>query len=124
MVNGSLGCIISNFVIPYEIRFGEGDAPRIEIYGTMGALFIWQDRLAVKTEKKTSRYYRDPWYVIPMEDVQWDYMEASTKHIIECVAEDKDPLPNISWGAHVSEIMIKSLESARIGKAMDLTTAF
>jgi hypothetical protein len=59
-----------------------------------------------------------------MEDVQWDYMEASTKHIIECVAEDKDPLPNISWGAHVSEIMIKSLESARIGKAMDLTTAF
>ncbi|MBO3800555.1 MAG: Gfo/Idh/MocA family oxidoreductase [Candidatus Brockarchaeota archaeon] len=124
MENGSLGCIISNFITPYEIRFGEGDAPRIEIYGTIGALFIWQDRLAVKTEKKTSRYYGDSWYVIPMDDVQWDYMEASTKHIIECVAEDKDPLPNISWGAHVSEIMIKSLESARAGKAMDLTTTF
>ncbi|MEM2415531.1 MAG: Gfo/Idh/MocA family oxidoreductase [Thermoproteota archaeon] len=124
MENGSLGCIISNFVTPYEIRFGEGDAPRIEIYGTMGALFIWQDRLSVKTEKKTSRYYGDSWHVIQMNDAYWDYMEASTKHIIECVAEDKDPLPNISWGAHVSEIMIKSLESARVGKAMDLTTTF
>ncbi|MEM1558039.1 MAG: Gfo/Idh/MocA family oxidoreductase [Thermoproteota archaeon] len=125
MKNGSLGCIVSNFVTPYEIRFGMGDAPRIEIYGSKGTLLIWDDRLAIKTENKESRYYlKDSWYTISMEGSQWDYMEASTKHIIECVAEDKEPLPNISWGAHVSEIMIKSLESARTGKAMDLTTAF
>jgi predicted dehydrogenase len=97
----------------------------IEIYGTSGALFFWWDRLAVKTSREESKYYlKDSWYITPVEEVPWNYVKASTKHIIECVAEDKAPLPNISWGAHVSEIMIKSLESARSGRTMELTTTF
>lgn len=125
MKNGSLGCIVSNFITPNDLRFDLGEAPMIEVYGTSGALFIWWDRLAVKTSREESKYYsKDSWYITPVEEVPWNYVKVSTKHIIECVTEDKEPLPNISWGAHVSEIMIKSLESARSGRTMELTTTF
>lgn len=124
MKNGSLGCIVSNFITPDGLRIGMGDMPAIEIYGTSGALLIGDNYVAIKTNKSGSKYYlKDDWYKISVE-TRWNYYDASTKHLIECVMNDKTPLPNVMWGAHVSEIMIKSIESARTGKALELTTTF
>jgi len=33
-------------------------------------------------------------------------------------------LPSVEWGRHVSEIMIKSLESSRTGKALAIESTF
>jgi len=32
--------------------------------------------------------------------------------------------PNVEWGRHVAEIMVKSMESARSGQAANLSTTF
>jgi hypothetical protein len=45
-------------------------------------------------------------------------------HFVDCIVNDKDPLPNVEWGRHISEIMIKSIESARTGKALNLESTF
>jgi len=57
MKNGSIGCIVSNFVTPNGLRTGIGDMPSIEIYGSSGALLIGHNYLAVKTNKSDSKYY-------------------------------------------------------------------
>lgn len=45
-------------------------------------------------------------------------------HFVDCITNDEDPLPNVEWGRHVSEIMIKSLDSARTGKALEIESTF
>jgi hypothetical protein len=51
-------------------------------------------------------------------------VKASVEHLIDCILNDKEPLPSVEWGRHVTEIMIKSLESARSGIAANLSTTF
>ncbi|MDH5441757.1 MAG: gfo/Idh/MocA family oxidoreductase, partial [Candidatus Bathyarchaeota archaeon] len=45
-------------------------------------------------------------------------------HFIDCIVNDKEPLPSVEWGRHVSEIIIKSLESSRTGKALAIESTF
>jgi len=55
---------------------------------------------------------------------RFNYMQASINHLIDCIVNDRDPIPNVEWGCHVTEIMVKSLESARTGRTLNLTTTF
>lgn len=52
------------------------------------------------------------------------YHQASVDHLIDCIVNDKKPIPDVEWGRHVTEIMVKSCESAKSGKAMSLSTTF
>jgi len=127
MRGGSLGCVIANFVTPDGLRREIGNMPDIEIYGSKGALFIHgQAPLSVLTLKKESKYYSPSgWYNVPKEELpRWNYYVASTEHFLDCVANDKDPLPGIDWGMHVSEIMIKSIQSSRTARALKLKSSF
>lgn len=127
MRNGSLGCVIANFVTPDGLRTGVGDMPDIEIYGSEGALFIGGPAaISVMTKRKESKYYSpDGWYCISREEFpHWDYIVASTEHLFDCILNDKDPLPSIEWGMHVSEIMIKSIRSSRMGRKLRVTSTF
>lgn len=127
MRNGSLGCVIANFVTPDGLRTGVGDMPDIEIYGSEGALFIGGPAaISVMTKRKESKYYSpDGWYCISREEFpHWNYYVASTEHLFDCILNDKDPLPSIEWGMHVSEIMIKSIQSSRMGRKLRVTSTF
>ncbi|MEM2944884.1 MAG: Gfo/Idh/MocA family oxidoreductase [Thermoproteota archaeon] len=127
MRSGSLGCVIANFVTPDGLRTGVGNMPDIEIYGSEGALLVGGPAaISVMTKRKDSKYYLpDGWYCIPKQDFPpWNYYRASTEHFFDCILNDKEPLPSLKWGMHVSEIMIKSIQSSRTGSRLRVSSTF
>jgi len=126
--NGCLGVIISNFVMPHGLRRPIPEAG-IEIYGDQGGLIVGGvqgSSLSLLTLKKESRYKK----MVNGTSNSWYYFGTMPKgvnqlvHFVDCITKDEDPLPNVEWGRHLSEIMIKSIESARTGKALNLETTF
>jgi predicted dehydrogenase len=74
----------------------------------------------------------DGWYHVPNlpnpTGVSWprygsfNYYHESSRHLIDCILEDRDPVPNVEFGRHITEMMWGALESARTGRRYDLTT--
>ena len=74
------------------------------------------------------------WYHIPAtgdaSKAQWpkptpgafNYYQASTQHLIDCILEDRDPIVNVEWGRHITEMMVGALESAHTGMRYTMTT--
>lgn len=127
MKSGSLGCVIANFVTPDGLRTGIGNMPDIEIYGSEGAILVGGPAaISIMTKRKESKYYSpDGWYCIPKQDFPpWNYYKASTEHFFDCILNDKEPLPSLKWGMHVSEIMIKSIQSSRTGSRLSVSSTF
>lgn len=52
----------------------------------------------------------------------FDYYAESTKHLTDCILEDRDPIPNVEWGRHITEMMYGALESAKTGTRYEMTT--
>jgi predicted dehydrogenase len=52
----------------------------------------------------------------------FDYYAESSKHLITCILEDTDPIPNVEFGRHITEMMVGALESARSGRRYEMTT--
>ena len=46
------------------------------------------------------------------------------KHLADCVASGTHPVTSAEHARHALEIMVKAIESARSGKALDLVTTF
>lgn len=123
--NGLLGCITANWLtVAFPPRM-----PSVEIYGSEGSIFLGgESPLAFYTNKK--RFWRreiQGWFMFDEESLQTSpnsRREASVEHLIDCILNDKEPLPGIEWGRHVAEIMVKSMESARSGVAANLSTTF
>ena len=130
MGGGCLGVIISNFIMPHGFE-RPLPLPHVEIYGEDGGLIVGGVKgssLSVFTTRKDSRYLvsqgpsgSSGWYffgTIPQEGVN------EMDHFINCILGDKEPLPSVEWGRHVAEIMIKSLESSRTGRALAIESTF
>ncbi len=128
MGNGCLGLVISNFIMPHGLRRPIPEAS-LEIYGEQGGLMVGGvagSSLSVLSMKKDSKYRvshdesSSSWY-------HFGTMPFGTNqlvHFVDCIVNDEDPLPNVEWGRHLSEIMIKSIESARTGKALNIKSTF
>jgi predicted dehydrogenase len=43
-------------------------------------------------------------------------------HLIDCILEDKNPIPSGEHARHVVEVIEKAYQSAREGRALDLVT--
>jgi predicted dehydrogenase len=52
----------------------------------------------------------------------FNYYEQSTRHFIDCIREGRDPLVNVEWGRHITEMMFGAIESSKTGKRYDMTT--
>ncbi|MDH5687403.1 MAG: Gfo/Idh/MocA family oxidoreductase [Candidatus Bathyarchaeota archaeon] len=131
MGDGCLGVIVSNFVMLHGLR-RPVPSPHIEIYGEEGGLIIGGvtgSSLSVLTTKKDSKYWMSGG---PNEAGGWYFFGTIPQtervnemdHFIDCIVNDKEPLPSVEWGRHVSEIIIKSLESSRTGKALAIESTF
>ena len=128
MGQGCLGVIISNFIMLHGLRRPIPEA-EMEVYGDEGGIILGGDKntpLSIITTRKDSKYRirksgrRFDWF--PLKAMPKGVNQLV--HFVDCIVKDKDPLPSVEWGRHVSEIMIKSLESARMGKALDIESTF
>jgi predicted dehydrogenase len=128
MGNGCLGLIISNFIMPHGLMRPIPEAS-LEVYGEQGGLIVGGvagSSLSILSLIKDSKYrtlHDEPasgWYHFGTMPPGMNQLV----HFVDCIVNDKDPLPNVEWGRHISEIMIKSIESARTGKALNLESTF
>jgi predicted dehydrogenase len=128
MGNGCLGLIISNFIMPHGLMRPIPEAS-LEVYGEQGGLIVGGvagSSLSILSLIKDSKYRTlhdesaSSWYHFGTMPPGMNQLV----HFVDCIVNDKDPLPNVEWGRHISEIMIKSIESARTGKALNLESTF
>lgn len=110
--------------------------PNLQIFGTEGNLiFGGPHAVSIISKHKDLLPHTDEdgWYHIDQEPRPpspwpipakggWIYYHESTKHLAECILEDKEPIVNAEWGTHITEIMFGVLESSRTGTRYQMTT--
>lgn len=109
----------------------------LHIYGSDGNLFMGGGYFASIISSRRDllpAVDSDGWYRIPMvgdpSRTPWpkptvggfNYYHASTQHLIDCILQDRDPLLNVEWGRHITEMMYGAVVSARTGQRYDMTT--
>lgn len=109
----------------------------LQIFGTEGNLIFGAGYSAsiISTRKDLLPHVDDDgWYHIPIRGdrskAKWpqptpgsfNYYHASTQHLIDCILEDREPIPNVDWGIHITEMMVGTLASARTGEKYVMTT--
>jgi predicted dehydrogenase len=52
----------------------------------------------------------------------FNYYHESTRHLLDCIKQDRDPLMNVEWGRHINEMMLGSLEASRTGATYEMTS--
>jgi len=109
----------------------------LHVYGTAGNLFMGQGGFAaiISSRKELLPHVdADGWCRMPargdLSKARWpqpvpggfNYYHESTRHWINCILEDRDPLINVEWGRHINEMMCGAIESSRTGRRYDMTT--
>ncbi|MGO9963292.1 MAG: Gfo/Idh/MocA family protein [Acidimicrobiales bacterium] len=135
MENGAIGCLHSGRIYhPTVSRGGLG----LEVYGSEGNLVMGgQGQMAsiISTRRDLLPEVDDQgWYHLPRRGdpskAKWprpipgafNYYEESCRNLLECIVEDRDPIVNVEWGRHVTEMMVGAMESARSGKRYEMST--
>lgn len=135
MVDGSVGtCHVGRIYHPVLPGTGGG---ALQIFGTDGNLLFGAGYTASIISRHTHllpRVDADGWFHIPARGdptkAKWpqpvpgafNYYHQSTQHLIDCILEDREPIVNVDWGLHITEMMAGALESSRTGQRYDMTT--
>jgi predicted dehydrogenase len=112
-------------------------SPKIEIFGRTGTININED-FQFHTGAPPIEVYRldavsdlggwivpESWQLqMATERVAQLQRAILVDHLVDCVWENRKPVLSAEHARHALEIMIKALESARTGRAVDLTTSF
>ena len=115
-------------------------SPQIEIFGRAGTINLYNEhQLREDPTLPDLELFRldaapgiDGW-IRPRRrpaggdlDDQWRrYRRAIlVKHLVDCVVADEHPTLSAEHARHALEIMLKAIESARCGRALDLRTTF
>lgn len=110
--------------------------PSLQIFGTEGNLiFGGPHSVSIISKHKDLLPHTDEdgWYHIDPQPLppspwpippkgSWVYYHESTKHLVESILEDRDPIVNVEWGTHITEIMYGALESSRTGTRYQMKT--
>lgn len=135
MANGAIGSLhVGRIYHPVLPGTGGGS---LQIFGTHGNLLFGAGYAAsiISTHKDLLPHVdADGWYHIhPKGDIskaKWpqpvpggfNYYHESTRHFIDCILEDRDPLVNVEWGLHITEMMAGALESSQTGEKYMMKT--
>jgi hypothetical protein len=52
----------------------------------------------------------------------YHYYHASTQHLLDCIVEGCDPLVNVEWGRHITEMMTGAMTASASGQQYTMTT--
>ncbi len=135
MANGAHGaCHVGRI---YHPILPGADRGALSVYGTEGNLIFGAGYLASIISTRTDllpEVDEDGWFHIPLRGdrskAKWpqpvpgafNYYHESTRHLVDCIVEDTEPVPNIDWGLHVTEMMCGALQSSRTGQLYTMTT--
>ncbi len=136
MVEGGIGsCHVGRIHHPVLAGTGGGS---LQIFGSEGNLIFgagYSASIITRRKELLPRVDADGWYHIPnrgdASKAKWpqptpgafNYYHESTRHLVECILEDKEPLPNVDWGLHITEMMAGAVESFRSGRRYEMTTS-
>lgn len=120
-------------VVDGTFNVNAAKSPQIEIFGREGTINIynqWQDPTAPPLEifRLDAVPGVDGWITPRLrggDEARQRYRRAiMVKHLVDCLAENKRPVLSAEHARHALEIMLKAIESARCGSALDLRTTF
>jgi predicted dehydrogenase len=135
MVEGGVGaCHVGRIFHPVLPGTGSGS---LQIFGTEGNLIFgagYKASIISSRQELLPQVDADGWYHISVRGdrsrAKWpqptpgafNYYHASTQHLIDCIQKDREPIPNVEWGLHITEMMAGTLESSRTGRKYEMTT--
>jgi len=114
------GGLLASLLTGYTIQQVRGYA--LEIYGETGVMQVAGHTWAPQGYELWQNE-AGSWQVFPEQEPNWPWT-AGLDHLVECALTGQKPAVTPEHALHVTEIMIKALESAREGKALRLTTTF
>lgn len=112
--------------------------PGLQIYGTEGNMIFGGGHFCSVISSQRDllpETDEDGWYHVPVKGdiskAQWpkptpggfNYYHASSQHLIDCILEGRDPIINVEWGRHITEMMVGAIESSRSGQRYEMTTS-
>jgi predicted dehydrogenase len=135
MVEGGMGtCHVGRIMHP--VLPGSGGSA-FQIFGTEGNLLFGAGYTAsIITNKKDLLPHVDVdgWFHIPVRGDRskaqfpkptpgaFNYYHESTQHFIDCILEDREPIPNSDFGLHITEMIAGALISSETGQRYEMTT--
>lgn len=122
-------------VVDGTFNVNAAKSPQIEVFGRAGTINVYNQRQ--NPDAPPFEIFRldavtgvDGW-ITPrvrfsrVESQQERYRRAIlVKHLVDCINEDKHPILSAEHARHALEIMLKAIESARSGRALELRTTF
>lgn len=135
MANGATG--VFHVGRPFHPVLPGTAGGKLQILGTEGNLIFGHGHLAsiITTRQELLPHVdSDGWYHVPVRgDVskaKWpqpvpggfNYYHQSLQHLVDCILEDQDPIVNVEWGRHITEMMAGAIESSRTGSRYEMTT--
>jgi len=109
----------------------------LSVYGTEGNLLFgagYKASIISSRIELLPEVSEDGWFHIPLRGdrskARWpvpapgafNYYHESSRHLVECILEDKEPLVNVDWGLHITEMMVGALKSSETGELYHMTT--
>ena len=136
MADGSHGtCHVGRIYHPILPGSGGG---ALSVYGTDGNLLFgagYKASIISSRKELLPSVSDDGWFHIPLRgdrsQAKWpipvpgafNYYHESSRHLVECILEDKEPLVNVDWGLHITEMMWGALKSSEGGEVYRMTTS-
>ena len=135
MENGAAGtCHVGRIYHPVLPGTGGGS---LQVYGTEGNLIFgsgYKASIVSRRRDLLPEADEEGWYHVPVRGdtskAKWpqptpgafNYYHESSRHLIECILEDREPVVGVDWGLHITEMMCGTVESARTGQRYEMTT--
>ena len=136
MADGSLG--VYHFGRTFQPTRPPATYGGMQVYGTegnliygaghMASLYTTRRDLVDDIDEEGWKHWDGPKGTGPYKWPQppkgaFNYYHASTDHILTCIHEDRDPVLNVEYGRHVTEMMHGTVVSARSGTHYDMKTS-
>jgi predicted dehydrogenase len=135
MASGATGCFHAGRLFHPILPGAPGGS--LQIFGTAGNLIFDGGHFASIISSKRDllpHIAADGWYHMPYQGDRtkavwpkpvpgaFNYYHASAQHLLDCILDDRDPIVNVEWGRHITEMMIGAIESSRTGRRYEMTT--
>ena len=124
-------------VVDGTFNVNAAHSPRLEIFGRKGTISI-PDRDDVRPNPPAIEVFKldaapglDGWIeprvggLLAEQERQRKLRRAVVlEHLVDCLRDGRPPVLSVEHARHALEIMLKAIESARSGRALDLETTF